>query len=121
MAKLLRYLLLVAIAAVLVALLIAWLKQTSQNQKPVGFSDFLVTVAASPESIHEVTISADKATATMAGDSVEIVTLGNSEVVKQLTDLLSQKHVKWKFDASSTLANQQWVTIIASIVPAVFI
>jgi len=120
LAKFVRYLLAVAIVAVLVALGIAWYKQSATQQKTVDYSEFVARVNKSPESINSVTLGSTSATAKLVGDETDKVSIPNAEMAKELGDLMLSKNIKVKGDGSNDNNTQAWMYAI-NIVPIVLI
>ena len=109
-----------AVAAVLVALGIAWYKQSSQAQKTFSYSEFVTQVNKAPESIRDVVLGTDHAQAHLAGDTTENVAIPNAEMSKELGDLLMSKGINVKGDQSSGNTMQTWAYLF-NIVPIVVI
>ena len=121
MAKFVRYLLAVAVVAVLVALAIAWWKQNGAQNTTVLYSDFYTQANKQPESISSVTLSSRTAVAKLVGDKTEIVQIPNPEMSKELGDLLIAKGIKVTGDSNSDGSTQTWMYTVGTIVPVVLI
>ena len=124
MAKFVRYLLAVAVVAVLVALAIAWWKQNGAQNTNVPYSEFVTQVNKQPESINNVTLGSKVAIAKLVGDKTEVVQIPNAEMSKELGDLLLAKNIKvigdsnsdgspcrYRWCAISTFTRSRWVAV----------
>jgi cell division protease FtsH len=121
LAKFVRYLLAVAVVAVLVALAIAWWKQNGAQNTNVPYSEFVTQVNKQPESINNVTLGSKVAIAKLVGDKTEVVQIPNAEMSKELGDLLLAKNIKVIGDSNSDGNTQTWMYTVGTIVPVVLI
>ncbi len=121
MAKFVRYLLAVAVVAVLVALAIAWWKQNGAQNTNVPYSEFVTQVNKQSESINNVTLGSKVAIAKLVGDKTEVVQIPNAEMSKELGDLLLAKNIKVIGDSNSDGSTQTWMYTVGTIVPVVLI
>jgi len=121
LAKFVRYLLAVAVVAVLVALAIAWWKQNGAQNTNVPYSEFVTQVNKQSESINNVTLGSKVAIAKLVGDKTEVVQIPNAEMSKELGDLLLAKNIKVIGDSNSDGSTQTWMYTVGTIVPVVLI
>ncbi|MBV8170810.1 MAG: ATP-dependent metallopeptidase FtsH/Yme1/Tma family protein, partial [Candidatus Eremiobacteraeota bacterium] len=120
MAKFIRYLLVVLVAAVIVALGFAWYKQSSTSQKNVDFSEFVKQVNNETNSIASVTVGQGQAVVKLVGDSTELVKIPPG-ADKSLDDLLLAKGIHFKGDGSNDGNSQTWMVALSTIIPLVVI